>query len=48
MSNFLILLPNLIVLMVTSINKTNGINYLAFLFPGSGLLGVILNEKNDL
>lgn len=48
MSNFLILLPNLIVLMVTGFDKGKNLGFIAFLFPGSGLLGIILNEKNDL
>ena len=48
MSNFLILLPNLLVLIVTGFDKGKNLGFIAFLFPGSGLLGIILNEKDDL
>ncbi len=47
-SNLVILLPNLIVLVLSILNKNQILlSFINFLFPGSALLGIILQEKGN-
>lgn len=48
MSNLLILFPNFIVLGIKALTMGGIFSYFHFLFPGSALLGIILQEKRNL